>query len=134
MTEEENNQVPVEGGKQRHGCLTAYLVFALLANAVSSLIYLFAGESLIRSLPEAPVWIVYPLAILGFANIACVIGLFTWKKWGFYGFIGTSIITFGLNLSSGLGIAGSLSGLIGIAILYGVLQIGEQNKGWPQLE
>lgn len=28
----------------------------------------------------------------------------------------------------------SILGLVGIAILYGVLQISDENKGWPQLE
>jgi hypothetical protein len=31
-------------------------------------------------------------------------------------------------------IGSSLLGLVGIAILYGVLQIGKKNKEWPQLE
>jgi hypothetical protein len=39
-----------------------------------------------------------------------------------------------INLALGLGIFQSAVGLIGIAVLYGVLQIGKENKGWPQLE
>jgi hypothetical protein len=57
-----------------------------------------------------------------------------WKKWAFYGFAVTTVLALGVNLSVGLGIGRSLIGLVGIAVLYGVLQIGEQKKGWNQLE
>ena len=38
-----------------------------------------------------------------------------------------------INISLGLGVL-SFAGLVGIAILYGVLHIGKDNKGWSQLE
>jgi hypothetical protein len=56
------------------------------------------------------------------------------KKWGFWGFIASSIVALFVNLSIGMGIGQSLLGLVGIALLYGVLHIGKENKGWPQLE
>ena len=67
------------------------------------------------------------------ANIIFALALFRWKKWGFYGFIGTSIVALITNLMLGLSIAASLFGLVGIAILYWVLNMGGENKAWPRL-
>jgi hypothetical protein len=36
-----------------------------------------------------------------------------------------------LWLGVGMGVAGAV---IGVLLLYGVLHIGKENKGWPQLE
>lgn len=47
----------------------------------------------------------------------------------------TSILTLIINLSIGLGIAQSLVGLVGVAILYGVLQIKNGNvTAWDNLQ
>ena len=70
----------------------------------------------------------------GILNIVCAVALFQWKKWGFFGFVATSILALGLNLTIGLNIFQVILGLAGIAILYGVLQIGNERKGWTQLE
>ncbi|MGH3755135.1 MAG: hypothetical protein ACRDRP_21075 [Pseudonocardiaceae bacterium] len=58
------------------------------------------------------------------ANVVCAIALFQWRKWGFYGFVATSVVGLVVNLAIGLNPVQALLGLVGIAILYGVLQIG----------
>ena len=57
-----------------------------------------------------------------------------WKKWGFYGFCGSAAAALVVNLSIGVGPAQSFMGLIGVGLLYAVLQIGGENKGWTQLD
>ena len=75
------------------------------------------------------------LAILGIANVIFAILLFKWKKIGFWGFVATSIVALFINLSIGLGIAQSLFGLVGIVILYFVLQIKKDDvTTWNNLE
>ena len=75
------------------------------------------------------------LGIICIANVIFSVMLFQWKKLGFWGFIITSIGAFIINLSIGLGIVQSLFGLVGIAILYGVLQIKKDNiPAWDNLE
>jgi len=120
--------------KKRHGCLTSWLVFMVLANSITSLVYLFARQVIKQAVPEIHDWAFFVLAIVGIFNIICTVALFNWKKWGFWGFLGSSVTTLVVNLSIGVGILQSFSGLIGIVILYGVLNIGETNKGWTQLE
>ena len=124
----------MEQGKSRHGCLMAWLVLMLIANSATALVYLL-GQGMVREqLPDAPGWMFPALIILSLFNLICTIGLFKWKKWGFWGFCVSSVVVIVINLSAGLGIGPSVGGLIGVAILYGVLHIGGENKGWPQLD
>ena len=76
------------------------------------------------------------ILILGIStvlNMVFAVALFKWKKWGFYGFIGTTIIAGIVNLSLGIGPL-SLLGFSGIPILYGILRIGNERAGWHQLD
>ena len=120
--------------KQRHGCLTAWLILMIIANSLTALIYLFASGLIMRNLPHAPAWTAPMLAVIGMANVVFSIALFQWKRWGFFGFLATGILTFVINLMIGLGIVQSVLGLLGIVLLYAVLQIGGEKKGWTQLE
>ena len=123
--------------KKRHGCLTAYLIVMIIANSAIVLIYLFfllISGTIQQSLPDIPVWAIPVLCVFGIFNLICVIALFKWKKWGFWGFCASAVIIFIINLAIGLGIGQSVLGLLGVAILFGVLQIGKENKGWPQLD
>jgi hypothetical protein len=188
--------------KQRHGCLTAYLVFMIIANSATSLIYLTGSESIrlgtkadkmtahhtgktytfdeIKAMHEQAKsqgmllgqqdlqgftrimqvndpqndwsqgllpdnWagnvsrkinnLAFPVLIVGaVCNLVCAIALLRWKKWGFWGFVGSASVVFVVNLTIGLGLVPALSGLLGVVILYGVLHIGKERKGWSQLE
>jgi hypothetical protein len=124
----------MEQVKRRHGCLAAWLVLIIIANSASALIYLLGKGAVMEQLPGAPAWMFPALIILSLVNLVCAIALLKWKMWGFWGFLVSSILVLIVNLSSGIGIASSLGGLLGVAILYGVLHIGGDNKGWPQLD
>ena len=122
--------------KQRHGCVTAWLVLMIVGNSITAIIYLFASEMIIDYLPsDVSTPMIILLGILGIANIVFSVMLFQWKKLGFWGFIVTSIGSLIINLSIGLGIGQSLFGLIGIAIFYGILQIKKDNvPAWDNLD
>lgn len=115
----------ISGKKQRHGCLTAYLIFAIIVNAAVALYYVFEGL--------AAFIIGAIFVVLLIFNIICFVALFKWKKWGFWGVVVCIVVGVCLNLYLELGPV-SFSGLIGLGVLYGVLHIGEENKGWPQLD
>ena len=115
----------------RHGCLTAYLIFGLVANSLSlvgQLFAAFAGAKL-----GFPLWLFPVFIIVNCFNIACMVALFKWQKWAFWGIVASTCLVFPINLKV-FGVAVALPGLLGIAFLYGVLQIGKHNKGWPQLK
>ncbi|WP_146400759.1 hypothetical protein [Pseudobythopirellula maris] len=106
----------------------------IIANSASALMYLVGSDAIRRSLPDAPGWAFPVLIVFSLFNLVCAIALFQWKKWGFWGFCLSSVVALVVNLSIGLGIGPAVGGLIGLVLLYGVLHIGKENKGWPQLE
>ena len=120
--------------KSRHGCLTIFLVLVIIANALVAFTYLVNTSMITQALPNVSTTLVMVLGIFSLVNVVCAIGLFQWKKWGFWGFCSTSVFSLLINLQIGLGIAQSASGLLAILILYWVLNMGDDNKGWPQLD
>lgn len=121
-------------GKHRHGCLTAFLIVGIILNIATALFYLLGSDLVTANQPNLPRWALPALAIIGLCNVAFFIALFFWKKWAFYAFIGSAIFTFIVNLAIGQNAVTAILGLCGVAVLYGVLQIGGPNKGWTQLE
>jgi hypothetical protein len=121
------NQVSAQ--KHRHGCLAAYLVLMIVVNSVMALTYLLLSEGI-----HKPRWAFPVLIVTGIFNVVCAIALFRWKKWGFWGFAASAITIFFVNLSLGLGTGRALLGFLGLPILYGVLHIGKERKGWSQLD
>jgi hypothetical protein len=132
----ENSNEMTPNTKQRHGCVTTWLVLMIIGNSVSAIMYLFANDIITQNLPsEVSNSMMIVLAVLGIGNVVFSVMLFNWNKLGFWGFILTSICALIVNLSIGLGIAQSLFGLAGVAILYGVLQIKKDNvTAWDNLE
>jgi hypothetical protein len=106
----------------------------IVANSAVALLYLLASAAMAARLPSAPGWAFPVLGLIGIANVVCAVAIFLWKKWGFWGSIVTSIVTFAINLNIGLNVVQAVLGLLGVVILYLVLQIGGENKGWTQLE
>ena len=122
-------------GKNRHGCLTAWLVLMIIANSATALMYLLGSGFISQAAPNIPGWVFPVLIVASLFNLVCAIALFQWKKWGFWGFCASSIVGLVVNLSAvGLGLFQSFSGLLGVLLLYGVLHIGKENKGWHQLD
>jgi hypothetical protein len=120
--------------KQRHGCLTAWLLFVIAANSLVALFYVVAHETIARNLHRGSDWAVTVDTLLLAANVVFAIALFRWKRWGFLGLVATSLGAFVVNLSVGLSLGQTLVGLLGPLVLFGVLQIGGERKGWTQLE
>ncbi|NPA37348.1 MAG: hypothetical protein GXO47_10920 [Chlorobi bacterium] len=122
--------------KQRHGCVTAWLILMIIVNSAIALLYLFAGDKVAQNFPGGiPKSILILLAVTGILNVVFAILLFKWKKIGFWGFLITGTITAIINFSLGLGVFQSLFGLTGIVILYGILQIKKDNvPAWENLE
>ena len=106
----------------------------LIVNSATFLYYIFAGGRALAAFPSAPPWIAYVLALGCALNVFLTASVFRWKKWAFYAFCIVAGVTFFVNLSIGVPVLAAILGLVGPALLYGVLQIGDTNKGWPQLK
>ena len=122
--------------KNRHGCVTAWLIFMIIANSLSAILYLFAGNMVAHNFPgEISNSTIIILALLSIGNVVFSIMLLKWMKIGFWGFLATSIGALIINLSIGLGIVQSLFGLLGLGVLYGILQIKKDNESaWNNLD
>ena len=91
--------------KQRHGCVTAWLILMIIVNSFTAIIYLFASDFIIENTPTPPSEnMMLILGTIGIGNLTFSVYLLKWKKWAFWGFAGTSILTLTLNISNGLGV------------------------------
>jgi len=132
----EYDEIKNDNKKQRHGCVTAWLIFMIIANSASSLLYLLASEIVVQNLPGSiPTSMILSLGILGVVNVISAVMLLNWRKIGFWAFIVTGLASMGINISIGLGVGQSIVGLFGIAVLFGILQIKKDEKStWENLE
>jgi hypothetical protein len=124
----------MSNGKQRHGCVTAWLILIIVANGLTAVSMPNLMNMIKQYQPNMPDWVLWPLVICALLNVVFAFALFKWKRWGFYGFLLTAAAAFAMNLSAGFGIGRSLLGLAGVVILYAVLQIGGAQSAWNQLE
>lgn len=125
---------PPEPTPQRHGCLLAWLILMIVTNAFAAVATPFSLMALRQNGGNVGGLNIALVVVCCTANIIFAVALLRWRKWGFYGFFVTSILALANNLMIGLGIGVSLIGLLGIVVLYFVLQIGGPQKAWPQLK
>ncbi|MGP0017965.1 MAG: hypothetical protein ACLPHP_05310 [Candidatus Sulfotelmatobacter sp.] len=77
---------------------------------------------------------------IGIANVIFSVALVRWKKWGFFGWVGTSILLVVSNLifmhahRAHLSLARAPLPLLYVVILYVLFQTGNEKRGWTQLE
>ena len=79
----------MEEQKQRHGCLTAWLVLMILINSVISLVFIFRGDEISQTTPGADQLTVIILTFLSAFNVVCAVAIAKWKRWGFWTVIAT---------------------------------------------
>lgn len=122
-------------GNGRHGCLTIWLLILLLWNLV--LVLTYTGCNMVQWFGDIgePFGWYFPIMIgLAVASLVCVMAIFRWRKWGFWGLLIISAVKIVLEVIAGGTGFSVLSGVvISMLILYAVLHIGRTNKGWPQL-
>ena len=122
--------------KQRHGCVTAFLIFLMIANSASVILYFFATEFMSKTLSiEISDSDKIFLSIFKIANLISCILLFQWKKIGFWLYIATNVATVVLSIYQGKGTSQLWSALFGIALLFGIMQIAIKNgkTTWNEL-
>ncbi|WP_370979565.1 hypothetical protein [Agaribacterium sp. ZY112] len=104
--------------KQRGFWLSAFLLLMMLTNPLTALSYFVFPEFMSLLSDNFVVSIVYVMGILALLNTAFAIAMWNWKKLGVYGFYATSAVACVINLYVGLGVFGSLIGLIGPAVVW----------------
>ena len=110
------------------------MILIIAFSSVSIALYL-AGKGVSVSTEGAPDWAIPVLIGLLILQIVCIAALFMWKKWGFWGYCAVNALGLIVDVMLDLNmIWPTITVLAGIAILYGVLHIGNEKKGWPQLD
>ena len=128
-----DNPNPTPSPSDRHGCVTTYLVFVIIINSAMALLYLFASEWLRRNGANTPDWALWALAGAGVVNVVSAVALLRWKRWGFWLSVASAVAGMVVNVTIGLP-QGIIGAIFGIAVLYGVLHIGKEQKAWPRLQ
>ncbi|MCD0466253.1 hypothetical protein [Flavobacterium sp. ENC] len=122
--------------KQRHGCLTAWLTYLIMAYSFSTLFYFFKTDEMSKiaqyQISEDMMLIHSSLGLLG---IIFSIMLFRWVKLGFWGILTISVILFVLQLLNSNRIMSPIFIVICLIILFSLLQLKKANvSGWNNLE
>ena len=129
--------------KKRHGCLAALLALIFLVSALAILVqfivFFFKPEPDVQdvqslSTTSEPRWYFFTLAAVNLIKLVSAYAILSWKKWGFWLFTLICFVNLGVNLITGFHIPNGILGIIIAAILFGVLQIGGDKKGWNQLD
>ncbi len=115
--EKESELNNVEERKRGFG-LSFLLVLMFIVNPLSAAMYFFSPEVIITLYPNASVGMVYFLGVMCLLNVVFAINIWCWKKIGIYAFYGVVSIAFLINLYIGVGLVGSLTGLIGGVIIF----------------
>ena len=127
-----SEESPVQ--KQRHGCLTAFLVFMVLANLSASFANIAMQEDILSALPRLSRNLLLVLALMGILNVVFAIAIYKWRKWGFWGFGISAFVAFSINIYGGIALFPAIAGLAGVLVLFAVLKIGKEKAAWDQLE
>jgi bacteriorhodopsin len=116
--------------KSRHGCLTAWLILIIIINVALTVITIVQVTS---NPGKYYAWVMPAQIIFCVWSLVCVTALFMWKKWGFYGFFAGAFAVMILYLVTGNYVY-VLTPFVSVLCLFGVLNIGGDKRGWPQME
>ena len=112
---------------RRSGCLTAWLLLMILGGLIGALSYLTGGAMVQRGFQQAHVrapssGVMFWMALLSLANVACAVAVWRWKRWGFYAVLAIAVLGIVTNAAIGFSVGTLLFSLIGPAILYFLLR------------
>ena len=113
-----NNETVTE--KKRHWGLTVFLILFLIINTIG----------VIKHAAEFCTACVIDCSF----NLIAYVAILRWKKWGFWLLAVTTCLAIVLNLYRGSDFILAFQGSMAVVILYGVLHLGGDKKGWTQLE
>ena len=102
---------------KRGGCLTAYLLLGLILNPLSVLWFLLKMRGIQENLPPIARLAVPVLTFIGLVNIAFLLVIWKWKRWGCYGFCVSTFAVFLYNVIIGVSVVWTLLGLLPIVVI-----------------
>lgn len=122
--------------RSRHGCVTVFLVLTILTNGFLA-VYVMINSIIATKILHSPVakGLSMILLLLFLANLSSAILLLRGKKIGFYLFCFCGLVTLALFPKIGLHLVAGLPFILGILILYGILQLKNHDgrSSWDSL-
>jgi len=115
---------------QSHGCLTMWLSLMILGSVIGMVTVGIAIRDLHHMSMELIAAIIYSIATL-----ISAVGLFRWRKWGFWGCVATAVFVTLLNLAHDADLRQLFSGVGGVLVLSILLQLKAGGRtGWQSLK
>jgi len=126
------------GVKERHGCVTAWLVLVIMASILGCIGIVFSTTDLGTGsgTPDVEGSLIWVLAAIAMSNAFFAYLILRWRKNGFFAFAVSTTIVFCINLYYELSLYESVSAFFGLGILYAILQIKNRfgRTAWELLE
>ena len=122
--------------KQRHGCLTAWLIYLMISSTLISYIFFFKNNDEIEKLQlDFSENFSILIGSIGILNILFCYLILKWVKLGFWGLIVTNFIMMIVHIMNGSNLMRPTLGLSCIIMLYFLLRLKKKNvTGWDNLE
>jgi hypothetical protein len=122
--------------KQRHGCLTAWLIYLIIAYSFSTIFCFFKTDEISKVLEyKISENMILIRGSFGIFGIIFTIMLFKWVKLGFWGILIISLLLFAIQLINEDNIVSPFFILLCLIILYALLKLKKSNvSGWDNLE
>jgi hypothetical protein len=106
----------------------------VLANLFGAYGNIAMQEDILPLFPKLSRNLLLVFVLASLLNVVFAIGVYKWKKWGFWGFCVSALAVFLINIYIGIGPLPALAGLTGVLLLFVALKIGKEKAGWDQLE
>jgi hypothetical protein len=126
--------LPVDSRPKRNGLFIIMLVLLTVKNVESALFNLFTPENVASFWTSISSSIILLLGIGSLLNIGFLYAIYSWKKWGLFGYSLCSLIISIINLTIGFGVPEGLFWIISTVLLIVTLHIGKEQKAWSYLE
>ena len=104
--------------KQRGGCLTIWLSLMTIGGAIGIFASFIRSPDIAMFQITLPEWYQPVKAFIAIVYLVCVIGMWMWKKWGFYGIVLLNIAGVVIHLMIGIPFLWAVGGLVGLIILW----------------
>ena len=127
---------------KRHGCVTAWLIFGMVINAIVGLGYILMRDVLPQAMKEfsqnrmelTPNYFLIE-GLVSLALVFCFVQLWQWKKMGFHGLILCTMITASVNYMANHQLTDFFFSFTGVLVHFLVLQIKINNQSaWSLLK
>lgn len=103
------------GPKQRSGAFKVVLVLFSIG-ILTTFANFFMADQIAKQLNISTTPILF-LGFLGLVGGVGVVGIWLWKKWGLYVYVGVGAVVFVINLFLGLGIVQAALGMVGVVLI-----------------